>query len=138
MTINAIRIAEDGTVTEHTLAEISNQSLDSLQTLVGGWIEGISSTNGVIENDGMWAYCHEEGRLIGLEVNATASIMFGHTYPYPPLVGPIVVTHVDDYDEETDKETSNPPLTPEQIALVTEKARAAQTIARALGFASGR
>ncbi len=69
--------------------------LDSLQTAVGGWIEGVSPV------EGDWhAYCDEEGKLKGLPINHRATRL-AHYLGWPEgdvLCGPVVF--VGEYDDE--------------------------------------
>lgn len=74
----ALRIDPDGTVTEITV-----DGLDSLQAVVGGYIEGVQLKDG-------YMYCNEEGKLIGLPVNPLATAL-AQTLPYDVIVGSVVV-----------------------------------------------
>lgn len=134
MTINAIRLAVDGTVTEHDLSTIEAEK-DYMRIPVlldADLMEGFGFQNAALDAAHIWAYCDEEGRLTGKEVNPVASIMLGHISPYPALVGPIVFVAEDIYDEETDEETANPPLSAEQIETIKSEAAQALDFARML------
>lgn len=132
MSINAIRIDVDGTVTTHDLDTVDKgKHFSPLGSLVGGYLEGFGTTEPV-ENLGLWAYCNEEGRLEGLPYNPVAAIVCGHVPPLADgLVGPIVFAAPDIYDEETDEEIANPPLTEEQIEGI--RTLAAQALSQIIG-----
>jgi hypothetical protein len=128
MSTNVIRIAEDGTVTEHDTETMSEHgpNFRRLGALVEGMLESLSSANGVLENHGLIAYGNDEGRIIGMEINVVASILLGYVGNIPALVGPVIITAEDTYDEETDTEGSLGALTAEQIEHVmraTNRAR---------------
>lgn len=63
----------------------ATNTLESLQALVGGMIEGISVVAGV---DG---YINEEGKILGMPPNVKI--------PYDMICGPIVFTRTDDEGE---------------------------------------
>ena len=119
MSTNAIKIDVDGTVTEHTV-----NNLKDMQALVGGWLEGFG-VGEVVEDLGLWAYCNEEGRLEGLPQNPAASMVCGH--PVMSLVGPVIFTRPDLYDDEGNA-TSNPPLSEDQIRAIKGMVKAAQIL----------
>ena len=95
--------------TDHRCAVIgmdSHDSLKPLQAAVGGYIECVSF-------DGFDLWLNEEGKMIGLPVNAIATEMFHETFgPYDILVGDIVLTGPSDEDGYP---TS---LTDEQVGLI--------------------
>ena len=127
MAINALTIAPDGTVAEHDLSTLPGEyDFQRMGSLVGGYIEGFG-TSAPVEDLGLWAYCNEEGWLIDLPENPVASIVCGHVREnaMPPLMGTILFTAPDLYDEETHEETSNPPLSQEQIDGLNALARSA-------------
>jgi hypothetical protein len=72
-------------------------SLADLQTLVGGYIEPVPLLHHYVTRAGLRpciAYCNEDGRLVGLPVNATATGMWSESVPqlrHQPLLGTIVV-----------------------------------------------
>lgn len=51
-----------------------NEGLESLQSAVDGWIEGIPLGNGA------FMYCNEEGKLKGLPANLIATTLFQAHY----------------------------------------------------------
>lgn len=119
MSINAIRLAEDGTITQHDLADTGAKGWKQIPALLDAeTMEGFGILNAALNEAGIWAYCDEEGRLTGRPVNPAASIVLGHIAPYPPLVGPIVFVA-----EDTEDGTSNPPLTQDQIDIIENEVR---------------
>lgn len=82
----AIRVAEDGTVTELDL-DAPEGALKVLQTAVGGYIEPVS-----LEYDFEF-YCDEEGLYNKTEHNGTAEMVLRITYgEVRPIMGPVVFT----------------------------------------------
>jgi len=83
----------DRIVREVRPADGKKFSLRELQDAVGGTIEHVPHTR-------PFAYCNEEGRLIGLPVNALASLEFQQI-----LVGDVIQVHT-----EVKQEKLNPNL----------------------------
>lgn len=74
----ALLVKADGTRTEITLPP-TNQ-LSTLQSLVGGMIELVPVLSEESKKAGyVDAICNEEGKILGLPVNGTASKMTGRT-----------------------------------------------------------
>lgn len=81
-----------------------DQSLESFQSLVGGFIEGLTLTEEVS------AYINEEGKLAGLPVNATGDILIRELLsasgrrllPGDVIVGPVVFVGAPDDEEGWD------------------------------------
>ncbi len=101
----AIQIKTDGTV---TVLDMTADSLQTLQTAVGGWVQAIDLTADMT----MW--CNEEGKLVGLPHNPYAQHMwdkaFGAQTDY--IVGDIVLTG------GADDEGMTLGLTAEQEAII--------------------
>lgn len=76
-TVKACIIDSDGVVTYKPI----ESSLESFQSIVGGYLEGISGVD-------FFAYCNEEGKLRGLPVNMVATAVAGLTQDV--LCGPVV------------------------------------------------
>ena len=93
-TKTALQVTTTGEVTELDLA---SDSLNKLQTAVGGWVQAIDLASDL----SMW--CNEEGKLTGLPHNPYAQYMwdkvFGAHTDY--LVGDIVLTGGTDSEGET-------------------------------------
>lgn len=73
-----------------TLVEIDGQDLPGLQKLVGGWLEGVPLAGGM-------ALINEEGKLQGLPVNETATLLAHDVGAIPPrdtINGPMVLVGV--------------------------------------------
>lgn len=66
---------------EPKIVDIAN-TLESMQNMVGGWIEAIPVTN-----DGLVMFCNEEGKLIGLPPN--------FSLPGDTIVGDVVFSRTD-------------------------------------------
>lgn len=106
MTIKtALQVTTTGEVTE---LDLSSDSLQTLQTAVGGWVQAIDLASDL----SMW--CNEEGKLTGLPHNPYAQFMwdevFGAHTDY--LVGDIVLTG------GTDSEGETIGLTQEQVDII--------------------
>ena len=101
----ALHIKTTGEVIE---LDITADSLTTLQTAVGGWVQAID----IASDLSMW--CNEEGKLISLPHNPFAQFMwdkaFGAHTDY--IVGDIVLTG------GTDEEGATLGLTDEQTAIV--------------------
>lgn len=101
----ALHIKTTGEVIE---LDITADSLTTLQTAVGGWVQAIDIASDLT----MW--CNEEGKLISLPHNPFAQFMwdkaFGAHTDY--IVGDIVLTG------GTDEEGATLGLTDEQTAIV--------------------
>lgn len=87
--VQAVTIALDGT---HTVFDLDRAGeLRTLQGIVGGWIEGLSSADGKVT-----FFCNEEGKLQGLARNETATRLWWALNPamagYDSLCGAVVVT----------------------------------------------
>lgn len=121
MATNALRIAEDGTFTEHEVPVVDGSHLQGLRDLIGGgWIEGFAGAYGAIDDTfGVWAYCDEDGRAKGLPENMLASILMGHAAP--TLVGPIIFVMPDDMTEDGE-EVGCPPIPAATIAGIRDLA----------------
>jgi len=93
-TKTALQVTTTGEVTE---LDLSSDSLNKLQTAVGGWVQAIDLSSDL----SMW--CNEEGKLTGLPHNPYAQYMwdkvFGAHTDY--LVGDIVLTGGTDSEGET-------------------------------------
>lgn len=79
MTVKALIVQPNGSF-EHRDIE---GDLETLSGIVGGPIEFVFVTYGV------HAYCHEEGKIEGLEPNIAATRLAGR-FPVDILVGPVV------------------------------------------------
>lgn len=105
MSKKALQVKTTGEVVE---LDISADSLEYLQTAVGGWVQAID-----IATD-MTMWCNEEGKLIGLPHNPYAQFMwdkaFGAHTDY--IVGDIVLTG------GTDEEGATLGLSDEQTVIV--------------------
>ncbi len=112
MATNVLRIDTDGTLTEHEVPKVDGSHIAGLRDLIGGgWLEGFQSQTD--DTLGLWAYCHDEGRIIGLPENLAASVICGHVAP--TLRGPILFVAPDTYDEATEEEEGCPPIPQESI-----------------------
>ncbi len=104
-TKTALQVKTTGEVTE---LDLSSDSLNKLQTAVGGWVQAIDLASDL----SMW--CNEEGKLTGLPHNPYAQYMwdkvFGAHTDY--LVGDIVLTG------GTDSEGETIGLTQEQVDII--------------------
>lgn len=104
-TKTALQVTTTGEVTE---LDLSSDSLQTLQTAVGGWVQAIDLASDL----SMW--CNEEGKLTGLPHNPYAQFMwdevFGAHTDY--LVGDIVLTG------GTDSEGETIGLTQEQVDII--------------------
>ena len=93
-TKTALQVKTTGEVTE---LDLSSDSLQTLQTAVGGWVQAIDLASDL----SMW--CNEEGKLNSLPHNPYAQFMwdevFGAHTDY--LVGDIVLTGGTDSEGET-------------------------------------
>jgi hypothetical protein len=93
-TKTALQVTTAGEVIE---LDLSSDSLNKLQTAVGGWVQAIDLASDL----SMW--CNEEGKLTGLPHNPYAQYMwdkvFGAHTDY--LVGDIVLTGGTDSEGET-------------------------------------
>ena len=105
MSKKALQIKTTGEV---VAIDITADSLEYLQTAVGGWVQAID-----IATD-MTMWCNEEGKLIGLPHNPYAQFMwdkaFGAHTDY--IVGDIVLTG------GTDSEGYTLGLTDEQVQII--------------------
>lgn len=105
MSKKALQVKTTGEVVE---LDITADSLEYLQTAVGGWVQAID-----IATD-MTMWCNEEGKLIGLPHNPYAQFMwdkaFGAHTDY--IVGDIVLTG------GTDEEGATLGLSDEQTVIV--------------------
>lgn len=76
------------------------RSLSALQRIVGGYVQAVPSEDRTVD---FWM--HEEGKLIGLEPNPTATAMYYLAWPnYQTndfLVGSVVITGGADGEGET-------------------------------------
>lgn len=101
----ALHIKTTGEVIE---LDITADSLTTLQTAVGGWVQAIDITTDMT----MW--CNEEGKLISLPHNPFAQFMwdksFGTYTDY--IVGDIVLTG------GTDEDGATLGLTDEQVQVI--------------------
>lgn len=101
----AIQIKTDGTI---NVLDTTADSLETLQTAVGGWVQAIDLATDMT----MW--CNEEGKLVGLPHNPFAQYMwdtaFGAHTDY--IVGDIVLTG------GTDEEGYTLGLTDEQEQII--------------------
>lgn len=89
-TVKAVIVRPDGVMSYGDI----DASLDNLQSIVGGYIEGIGGPN-------FFAYCNEEGKLKGLPINPIATEVAGFTHDI--LCGPVVFFGpTDDEGNETD------------------------------------
>lgn len=77
----AIVIPTEGAPTVLDTGDNDETEYDSIRNAVGGWLDSVSTSDGRLVG-----YVHDEGLLIGLPVNAVASMMFDR-----PLVGTVVV-----------------------------------------------
>lgn len=104
-TKTALQVKTTGEVTE---LDLTSDSLQTLQTAVGGWVQAIDLASDL----SMW--CNEEGKLTGLPHNPYAQFMwdkvFGAHTDY--LVGDIVLTG------GTDDEGDTIGLTQEQVDII--------------------
>jgi hypothetical protein len=105
MSKKALQIKTTGEV---VAIDITADSLEYLQTAVGGWVQAID-----IATD-MTMWCNEEGKLIGLPHNPYAQFMwdkaFGAHTDY--IVGDVVLTG------GTDSEGYTLGLTDEQVQII--------------------
>lgn len=90
---NALYFDPQGTVCEVRLGE---NTLESLQRLVGGSIEAVTTQCG----QGQPGFVNGEGRILGLPTNLVATVEVGYGYPQ---VGPLVVVGINpDTGDTTD------------------------------------
>lgn len=83
-TITAVLIPTDGPA--RTVTIDPDNSTETFQSLVGGYIEAIDLP------DGNSAFLNEEGKLQGLPVNhAATTALRGHLMPGDVIAGPLVV-----------------------------------------------
>lgn len=105
MAKTALQVKTSGEVTE---LDLTSDSLTTLQTAVGGWVQAIDLASDL----SMW--CNEEGKLTGLPHNPYAQFMwdkvFGAHTDY--IVGDIVLTG------GTDSEGETIGLTQEQVDII--------------------
>lgn len=102
----AVTIGTDGSITEFVLDDANG--LEQLQALVGGWLEGVDLGDAFM-------YVNEEGKIDGLPVNASATLLFHAVHgPHDIIVGNVVL--VGQSDENGD-ETS---LSESQVATMLE------------------
>lgn len=105
MAKTAIQVKTSGEVTE---LDLTADSLSTLQTAVGGWVQAIDLASDL----SMW--CNEEGKLVGLPHNPYAQFMwdkvFGAHTDY--IVGDVVLTG------GTDSEGETIGLTQEQVEII--------------------
>jgi len=96
MTIEVVTIGVDGSITPETIPN----GCEALQQRVGGWIEAVASDDGEVT---LWV--NEEGKLMGLPVNALATQLWYLVSPsvahMDVLCGPVVVSGGADSDGET-------------------------------------
>lgn len=101
----ALQVKTSGEVTE---LDLTSDSLTTLQTAVGGWVQAIDLASDL----SMW--CNEEGKLTGLPHNPYAQFMwdkvFGAHTDY--IVGDVVLTG------GTDSEGETIGLTQEQVDII--------------------
>lgn len=88
-----ITIKTDGSVTETDIT--APPSLETLQEIVGGYIEAVPYFNSY-GGEPCVAFCNEEGKLDGLPVNEVATAAWGevlakHGGLFDLLVGDIVI-----------------------------------------------
>ena len=91
----AMRIMADGAMDYHSPANGVDYQLDELQRLVGGPVEVVPLR---------WAgksqllmVCHEEGKLLGLEPNVKATLIWEAYYgPTDVIVGPVLLCYPDE------------------------------------------
>lgn len=88
-----------------------DDSLESLQKCVGGYIESVP-LNDVLSGANIVAYCNEEGKL--LRLNAEALFVQKDGAVVDMICGPIIFTGVTD-------EGDSASLTDEQIALIRKE-----------------
>ena len=85
-------IQPDGTTETTERASSERPSLDELQKAVGGYIESVDR----FLPEGTVAYANEEGLLVGLDRNPTATDAV--KWPYP-IVGPVIICEGFDPEE---------------------------------------
>jgi len=112
----AIQIKTTGEVAE---LDITENSLTTLQTAVGGWVQAIDiATNPTFTSTqwtGITMWCNEEGKLTGLPHNPFAQFMWDKAFgPHTDyIVGDIVLTG------GTDKEGETLGLSDEQTEIIS-------------------
>jgi len=88
-------IKTDGTMAEVSLGGSVEAELDALQTAVGGYVQAV-------DMHGVTMWLNEEGKLTGLPVNDTATVMWVGQYgPSDIIVGDVVITGPTDEDGDT-------------------------------------
>lgn len=92
----ALLIKTDG---QHRAVELPDErSYEILRDLIGGTLDCVRNDKGVV------GYLHDEGLLIGLPINAVASLMFSR-----PLVGDVVLVGALDQNGNYDGENHELP-----------------------------
>lgn len=102
MTKIKVLVVEPGSATGRI--RVIDQSLESFQSLVGGYIEGLTLTEEVS------AYINEEGKLRSLPVNVSGDVIIRellfrsgrHLMPGDVIVGPVVFVGAPDDEEGWD------------------------------------
>lgn len=93
---------------EYEEREIEN-NLKTLQDIVGGYIEYVD-----ISQDGLQMIVNEEGKLMDLEYNLGATLLFNTTHLYNDMIlGNAIIVNTDDEGE-------NKSITKEDIDTVKE------------------
>lgn len=93
----ALLIKTDG---QHRAVELPDErSYEILRDLIGGTLDSVSNKDGSVIG-----YLHDEGLLIGLPINAVASLMFSR-----PLVGDVVLVGALDENGNYDGENHELP-----------------------------
>ena len=99
-TIKGLVVRTNGEVIEK---EFPQGDLKSVQDEVGGWFECVSTEHALV-------YCNEEGNVLGLEPNLTASLFTGID-----LVGTVVVFGLPNADGD---DTSVPDIVRSSLLLL--------------------
>ena len=93
---------------EYEEREIDN-NLKTLQDIVGGYIEYVD-----ISQDGLQMIVNEEGKILDLEYNLGATLLFNTTHLYNDMIlGNAIIVNTDDKGE-------NKSITKEDIDIVKE------------------
>lgn len=93
---------------EYEEREIDN-NLKTLQDIVGGYIEYVD-----ISQDGLQMIVNEEGKILDLEYNLGATLLYNTTHLYNDMIlGNVIIVNTDDEGE-------NKSITKEDIDTVKE------------------
>lgn len=121
---NAVVIKQDGTFHGIDLGESPEEEYSAISSAVGGMIQAVP-----LGDSDMMLWCNEEGKLIGLPYNESATkVWVKHWGKTDVMVGDCVITGGIDWDSELTKG-----LTPAQVIQIKFLAHGADVDVEVIG-----